>query len=121
MKNIQIRRLATRSTPFIPGIMAILTAIAIIISPESSFEASLQGLKLWWTLVFPALLPFLMLSEMLTASGFVHGFGVLLEPLMKRSFVSYWCQRLDLGTRNHSRIPRWSWRGHAATQAEQHL
>lgn len=109
MKNIQIRRLATRSTPFIPGIMAILTAIAIIISPESSFEASLQGLKLWWTLVFPALLPFLMLSEMLTASGFVHGFGVLLEPLMKRSFVC-WCQRLDLGTRNHSRIPRWSWR-----------
>ncbi|WP_340395541.1 nucleoside recognition domain-containing protein [Paenibacillus sp. FSL E2-0177] len=86
MKNIQIRRLATRSTPFIPGIMAILTAIAIIISPESSFEASLQGLKLWWTLVFPALLPFLMLSEMLTASGFVHGFGVLLEPLMKKVF-----------------------------------
>ncbi|KTD86184.1 nucleoside recognition domain-containing protein [Paenibacillus etheri] len=86
MNNIKIRRLASRSTPFLSGGIAILLAIAIIISPESSFEASLQGLKLWWTLVFPALLPFLMLSEMLTASGFVHGFGVLLEPLMKKVF-----------------------------------
>lgn len=86
MNNINIRRIATRSTPYVSGAIAILLAIAIIISPESSFKASLQGLKLWWTLVFPALLPFLMLSEMLTASGLVHGFGVLLEPLMKKVF-----------------------------------
>lgn len=86
MNNIKIRRITTASTPFLPGIIAILLAIAIIASPESSFTASLQGLKLWWTLVFPALLPFLILSEMLTASGFVHGFGVLLEPLMKKVF-----------------------------------
>lgn len=120
MKNIQIRRLATRSTPFIPGIMAILIAIAIIISPESSFEASLQGLKLWWTLVFPALLPFLMLSEMLTASGFVHGFGVLLEPLMKRSFV---CPVPAAGPWHSESQPDSpvELEGHAATQAEQHL
>lgn len=83
---IKIRRIATGSAPFVSGILAILLAIAIVSSPESSFAASLQGLKLWWTLVFPALLPFLMLSEMLTASGFVHGFGVLLEPLMTRIF-----------------------------------
>lgn len=86
MNNIKIRRIATRSAPFLSGTLAILLAIAIIASPESSFSASLQGLKLWWTLVFPALLPFLILSEMLTASGFVHGFGVLLEPLMKKVF-----------------------------------
>lgn len=86
MNNIKIRRITSRSTPYLSGALAILLAIAIIISPESSFEASLQGLKLWWTLVFPALLPFLMLSEMLTASGLVHGFGVLLEPLMKKVF-----------------------------------
>lgn len=66
--------------------LAMLLATAIISSPESSFNASLQGLKLWWTLVFPALLPFLMLSEMLSASGFVHAIGVLLEPLMKLVF-----------------------------------
>lgn len=63
-----------------------LLAAAIISQPESSFNASLQGLKLWWTVVFPALMPFLMLSEMLSASGFVHAIGVLLEPLMKLAF-----------------------------------
>ncbi|NUU64477.1 nucleoside recognition protein [Paenibacillus agri] len=84
--NTKIRRLGVRSIPFLSGMLAILLAAAIVASPESSFAASLQGLKLWWSLVFPALLPFLMLSEMLTASGFVHGIGVLLEPLMTRVF-----------------------------------
>ncbi|MFC3746701.1 nucleoside recognition protein [Paenibacillus sp. GCM10012306] len=84
--NTKIRRLGSRSIPFLSGMLAILLAAAIVASPESSFAASLQGLKLWWSLVFPALLPFLMLSEMLTASGFVHGIGVLLEPLMTRVF-----------------------------------
>lgn len=86
MINFKIRRFFTGSAPFIPGAAAILLAVAIVLAPESSFKASLEGLKLWWTLVFPALLPFLILSEMLTASGFVHGLGVLLEPLMKRLF-----------------------------------
>lgn len=83
---IKMRRLASRTTPFLGGFIAILLAAAIAASPESSFAASMQGLKLWWSLVFPALLPFLILSQMLTASGFVHGFGVLLEPLMNRVF-----------------------------------
>ncbi|AIQ46997.1 hypothetical protein R70723_14760 [Paenibacillus sp. FSL R7-0273] len=78
--------MTSASAPFLSGAAAILLAAAIIAAPESSFAASLQGLKLWWTLVFPALLPFLILSEMLTASGFVHGFGVLLGPLMTRVF-----------------------------------
>ncbi|QUL57708.1 nucleoside recognition protein [Paenibacillus tritici] len=86
MINFKLRRFLTGSAPFVPGAAAILLAIAIVLAPESSFEASLTGLKLWWTLVFPALLPFLILSEMLSASGFVHGIGVLLGPLMKRLF-----------------------------------
>ncbi|ASA21297.1 nucleoside recognition domain-containing protein [Paenibacillus donghaensis] len=86
MHKSGIRRLAAGSLPLLSGAAAILLAVAIVLSPEASFEASLKGLKLWWTLVFPALLPFLILSEMLTASGFVHGFGVLLEPLMTRVF-----------------------------------
>ncbi|MEK5445763.1 nucleoside recognition domain-containing protein [Paenibacillus sp. FSL R7-0331] len=86
MNNVKIRRMTSASAPFLSGAAAILLAAAIIAAPESSFAASLQGLKLWWTLIFPALLPFLILSEMLTASGFVHGFGVLLGPLMTRVF-----------------------------------
>ncbi|MEK4852469.1 nucleoside recognition domain-containing protein [Paenibacillus sp. FSL H7-0756] len=86
MINFRSKRFLSGSAPFIPGVAAILLAVAIIIAPEASLKASLTGLKLWWTLVFPALLPFLILSEMLSASGFVHGIGVLLEPLMKRCF-----------------------------------
>ncbi|OMG01201.1 nucleoside recognition domain-containing protein [Paenibacillus sp. FSL R7-0337] len=86
MINFRFRRFLSGSAPFIPGAAAILLAIAIVLAPEASFKASLAGLTLWWTLVFPALLPFLILSEMLSASGFVHGIGVLLEPLMKRCF-----------------------------------
>jgi sporulation integral membrane protein YlbJ len=86
MINFKIRRFLSGSAPLVSGAAAILLAIAIVLAPESSFKASLAGLKLWWTVVFPALLPFLILSEMLNASGFVHGIGVLLEPLMKRLF-----------------------------------
>ncbi|WP_238655157.1 nucleoside recognition domain-containing protein [Paenibacillus piscarius] len=86
MINFSIRRLLRGTAPFAAGAAAILLAAAIVFAPESSFKASLAGLKLWWTIVFPALLPFLILSEMLTASGFVHGIGVLMEPLMKRLF-----------------------------------
>ncbi|WP_379152870.1 nucleoside recognition domain-containing protein [Paenibacillus sp. sgz5001063] len=83
---MKIQRITSGAAPFAGGAAAILLAIAIVSAPESSFAASLQGLKLWWTLVFPALLPFLILSEMLTASGIIHGIGVLLEPLMNRIF-----------------------------------
>lgn len=86
MNNNNLRRVVSGSALFLPGAAAILLAAAIVAEPEASFEASLQGLQLWWTIVFPALLPFLILSEMLTASGLVHGFGVLLEPMMRKLF-----------------------------------
>ncbi|MEC0172575.1 nucleoside recognition domain-containing protein [Paenibacillus graminis] len=86
MNHIKIHRITSGAAPFVGGTAAILLAAAIVSAPESSFAASLQGLKLWWTLVFPALLPFLILSEMLAASGVIHSLGVLLEPLMKRIF-----------------------------------
>ncbi|WP_044877701.1 nucleoside recognition domain-containing protein [Paenibacillus sp. IHBB 10380] len=68
------------------GALSILLVIAIVSSPELTFQASLQGLSLWWHIIFPALLPFLVLSEMLIAYGWAHGMGVLLEPLMRRVF-----------------------------------
>lgn len=68
------------------GIGALFLVVAIISTPEEAFEASIQGLDIWWKMVFPALLPFLMLSQMLTAYGFTHGLGVLIDPLMKKGF-----------------------------------
>lgn len=53
---------------------------------EGIFEASLRGLTMWWEIVFPSLLPFFIVSEMLIGFGVVKFIGVLLEPLMRPLF-----------------------------------
>lgn len=65
---------------------AVLLVACIIAYPDAAFQASLQGLKIWWTIIFPALLPFLVLSELLLAFGWIHGLGVLLNPVMRLLF-----------------------------------
>ncbi|WP_028545107.1 nucleoside recognition domain-containing protein [Paenibacillus taiwanensis] len=67
----------------IAGSIALILVICIVSYPDAAFKASLQGLKVWWNIIFPALLPFLILSEMLVAYGWVHGLGVLLNPVMR--------------------------------------
>ncbi|MFS0869769.1 nucleoside recognition domain-containing protein [Paenibacillus xylanilyticus] len=65
---------------------ALLLVVAVVVSPKDAFDASIQGLDIWWKIIFPAMLPFLMLSQMLTAFGFTDALGVLLGPLMQRWF-----------------------------------
>jgi len=66
--------------------IAFLTAITLVMYPEQAFTASLKGLKIWWDVVFPALLPFFITAEMMMGFGVVHFFGILLEPLMRPVF-----------------------------------
>ncbi|GAB6931558.1 sporulation integral membrane protein YlbJ [Paenibacillus sp. JCM 10914] len=68
------------------GAAAFLLVVAVVSAPEPAFKATLQALKLWWNIVFPALLPFLVLVEILIAYGWAHGVGVLLDPLMRKIF-----------------------------------
>ena len=68
------------------GAALLALALLIVRYPGDSFQAALQGLSIWWNLVFPGLLPFLALSELLLALGVVHAAGVLLEPVMRRVF-----------------------------------
>lgn len=65
---------------------AILLAASIVKSPGAAFDASLQGLTLWWRIVFPGLLPFLVISQILVAYGLVHVLGTLLDPLLRKGF-----------------------------------
>ncbi|PYE52246.1 nucleoside recognition protein [Paenibacillus barcinonensis] len=81
----EIRSTGVLRTLFLSS-SALILVIAVVASPKEAFDASIQGLDIWWKIVFPAMLPFLMLSQMLTAFGFTHAIGVLLEPLMKRLF-----------------------------------
>lgn len=61
-------------------------AASLIVFPEESFEASIRGLDMWWEIVFPSLLPFFIVSEILIGFGIVKFIGVLLEPLMRPLF-----------------------------------
>ena len=68
------------------AISAIILAGSLITYPKESFEASIRGLNMWWEIVFPSLLPFFIVSEMLIGFGVVKFIGVLLEPLMRPLF-----------------------------------
>ncbi|WP_349410391.1 sporulation integral membrane protein YlbJ [Pseudalkalibacillus sp. SCS-8] len=63
-----------------------LFAVSIMVSPKAAFESSLQGLTMWWEIVFPSLLPFFIISELLICFGVVKFIGVLMEPIMRPLF-----------------------------------
>lgn len=66
--------------------VSILLVVAIILQPDAAFQASLQGLTVWWNIVFPGLLPFLVLFEIIAAFGIAHAIGALLQPAMRWLF-----------------------------------
>ncbi|MGM0502562.1 MAG: sporulation integral membrane protein YlbJ [Bacillota bacterium] len=70
----------------IKALIAVTFTIALIIFSDSGFSAAVNGLDTWWNIVFPALLPFFIIAEMLMGLGVVHFLGVLLEPLMRPLF-----------------------------------
>ncbi len=61
-------------------------ALSLIIMPQESFDASIRGLNMWWEIVFPSLLPFFIISELLIGFGVVRFIGVILEPVMRPFF-----------------------------------
>ncbi|WP_028550380.1 nucleoside recognition domain-containing protein [Paenibacillus sp. UNC451MF] len=75
-----------RLTTLILGCLALLLVISIILFPDQAFKSSLQGLKIWWELVFPALLPFFIVTEIARGMGVLHALGALLEPLIRLLF-----------------------------------
>ncbi|OZB97745.1 nucleoside recognition domain-containing protein [Paenibacillus sp. XY044] len=79
-------RPSPKAMTLILGTCAAALVAGIVSSPAPAFQASLQGLNLWWKIVFPGLLPFLVLSEILIAYGWVNALGAFLEPLMKKLF-----------------------------------
>lgn len=66
--------------------VAVILTVAMVVYPEDTFSAALTGLRVWWEIVFPALLPFFVFSEILMGLGVVNAMGVLLEPLMRPLF-----------------------------------
>lgn len=61
-------------------------SFSMIIFPETSLDASIRGLDMWWGIVFPSLLPFFIAAELLIRFGVVKFIGVLFEPIMRPLF-----------------------------------
>jgi len=70
-------------------LLAILSLIVIalmMLFPQQALTASLRGLAIWWEVLFPALFPFFVISELMLGFGVVHFFGKILDPLMRPIF-----------------------------------
>jgi sporulation integral membrane protein YlbJ len=70
-------------------VLAVLTLVlvtAIATHPRTAFEGALAGMDTWWNIVFPALLPFFIVSELVLGLGLAGFAGVLLEPVMRPVF-----------------------------------
>ncbi|MDN5346596.1 MAG: hypothetical protein PWP65_160 [Clostridia bacterium] len=77
------------ATPFLSAFtvfLAVILAAAIVLFPREVFQGALRGLKTWWEVVLPALLPFFIVSQIFMGLGIVHFLGVLLEPVMRPLF-----------------------------------
>lgn len=68
------------------GGMAIVIGILSLGWPEALLPAALRGVAVWWDVLFPALFPFFVVSELLLGFGIVHLAGKLLDPLMRPLF-----------------------------------
>ncbi|MFG6119082.1 sporulation integral membrane protein YlbJ [Thalassobacillus sp. B23F22_16] len=71
---------------FILALITILFAILLIQYPDQALSASIRGLNMWWEIVFPSLLPFFIISELMIGFGVVTFIGVLFEPIMRPLF-----------------------------------
>lgn len=67
-------------------LITVTMAVILISFPGQAFEASIRGLKMWWEIVFPSLLPFFITAELLIGFGVVTFIGVLFEPIMRPLF-----------------------------------
>ncbi|KZE74635.1 MULTISPECIES: sporulation integral membrane protein YlbJ [Paenibacillus] len=72
----------------LPLLILILLFLFILMAayPQSSLNAGLRGLAIWWDVLFPSLFPFFVISELLLGFGIVHFIGALLDPLMQPLF-----------------------------------
>ncbi|WP_378955468.1 sporulation integral membrane protein YlbJ [Pelosinus sp. sgz500959] len=80
------KRYRSRLLAYLMAFGSVFITIAMVQYPKDAFDAAIMGLNLWWNVVFPSLLPFFILSEILMGLGVVHFIGILLEPLMRPLF-----------------------------------
>jgi sporulation integral membrane protein YlbJ len=86
VNRVNSSRWFTLTSVFAIGGTSLLLGCLAIIDSKVAMEASLRGVSVWWEVLFPALFPFFVLSELLLGFGIVHLAGTLLDPFMRPLF-----------------------------------
>lgn len=76
----------TKKNTYTVATIGLVLTIVFILYPEDAFHSSVNGLRLWFDIVLPALLPFFVMAEVLMGLGVIHFIGALLEPVMRPLF-----------------------------------
>lgn len=67
-------------------LMGIFFIGALILFPKVAVASASKGIQLWLEIVFPSLFPFFVASQLLSKSGIINIFGIILEPVMRPLF-----------------------------------
>lgn len=70
---------------FLAALVAAAT-LSLAVYPEQALRGAIGGMNIFFRIVFPSLLPFFVLSDMMLGLGIVHFIGTLFEPLMRPLF-----------------------------------
>lgn len=70
----------------IPFIFIGILFFFLLFFPQISLEASKTGLLLWFDTILPTLLPFLVLSQLILKTSYIHYFQKFLGPVFKKVF-----------------------------------
>ena len=81
-----MRKLLSRPVNYIIPLAVAFFNFLLILFPGDIVEAARAGLMLWFNNVLPALLPFIIGTNILAAVGFVGLLGKLLDPVMMALF-----------------------------------
>jgi sporulation integral membrane protein YlbJ len=77
------KRITARFLIMLPWLLFI---ILLPLFPNQTMNAALRGISIWWDVLFPALLPFFIIAELLLGFGLVHLIGRLFDPMMRPLF-----------------------------------
>jgi sporulation integral membrane protein YlbJ len=67
-------------------LLVLILTLFMLINPRETIAAAMDGIKLWASVLLPALLPFFISAELIISSGLAVFIGVLLEPVMRPLF-----------------------------------
>ncbi len=68
------------------GMTLAVMAISMLLLPQQSVAAAMNGLHLWWEVIVPSLLPFFIISNLLISIGAAQAAGHCFAPFMRPLF-----------------------------------